>query len=185
MAAPITLEIFDSGAPVSEPESHDYKRGFEDGLEKANTMVEAELSSVASELNATLSDMAFGYEEALQQILTKLTPLVSQISELVVPAILADTFQTHLTQTLDTAIKAECGGGFQILVSPENAKLLVSSELGTSLSYDFLPCTDLADGQAIISSGDASQVLDLVALSNALRTALQGIEQTERSQMNG
>lgn len=185
MAAPITLENFEIAGTGTEQESHEFRRGFDKGLEQANDLAQTQMSASVSELTATLNDLAFGYEEALQQILTKLTPLMSQISELVVPTILADTFQNHLADTLRDAMRTECAGGFRILVSPKTAELLTSPDLGTSVPYEILPSVDLVEGQAIISSGEASQVLDLVALTSSLRTALQGTDQTEWSQLNG
>lgn len=185
MATPISLENFDYGSITDEPESQDYKLGFENGLNQADAIATDKLTTAASELTTTLNEIAFGYEEALQQILAKLTPLMSQISEIVVPAILAETFQLHLAETLIASVKSECEGGFQILVSPERAELLDSEKFNLGTRYDVVASDDLIKGQAIISSGSASQMLDLASLTNALHIALQGIDQSEWRQLNG
>ncbi|MDA9207804.1 hypothetical protein N9O61_02850 [Octadecabacter sp.] len=186
MAAPITLESFDNGTPIPIPESPDYKRGYQQGLTEAQTLTEKELLAAVSELSATLTDLSFGYEEALQHVLSKLSPLMSQISEHVVPEVLSNTFGLHLAEMLKDAVATECEGGFQVLVSPETATLLQSAEQASSMPCDILASSDLVAGQALLSCGEASdQVLDLPALTNALKTALQGIDQKEWSRMNG
>ncbi len=186
MASPISLESFDTGTPVAVPESPDYERGYQHGLTQAQAQTETKLLAAVSDLSATLTDLSFGYEEALQHVLSKLSPLMSQIAELIVPEVLSNTFELHLAETLQYAVAAECEGGFQVLVPPETAALMQSTEQISTMPCDILACSDLGIGQALISYGETSnQVLDLPALSNALQTALQGIGQKEWSRKDG
>ena len=184
-ASPIILENFDFGTEPNQIESVDYHRGVEDGIAEANASIELQRAKAISDLNATLSDLAFGYEEARQQMLSKITPLMMQISSHIVPDILENTFQQHLFETLKGAIEIECASDFKILVSPENAQLFDDSDVGEQLTYDILPDANLTGGQAIISCGEASQILDLTALTHTLQTALQSFDLSDRDEMNG
>jgi len=184
-ASPIILENFDFGTEPNQIESVDYHRGVEDGIAEANASIELRRAKAISDLNATLSDLVFGYEEARQQMLSKIAPLMMQISSQIVPTILENTFRQHLFETLNNAIEIECASDFKILVSPENAPLFNDSEVGEQLAYDILPDAHLTAGQAIVSCGEASQILDLTALTDTLQTALQSFDFSDRDEMNG
>ena len=64
---------------------------------------------------------------------------------------------------------------------------LVGSEMciRDRLTYDILLDANLTGGQAIISCGEASQILDLTALTHTLQTALQSFDFSDRDEMNG
>lgn len=185
MATRFTLESFDSGTARAEVETLEYRRGFEDGLAEGNASIEIQAQKAITELTATLNDLAFGYEEARQQMLSKVAPIMIQISDLIVPAILEETFQQHLSEMLTNTVEAGCADGFEILVSPENADLLKHSDLGVSVPYRISPSVDLVAGQAAVITGEANQLLDLNALLETLSNALRGIDQSNWSKMNG
>jgi len=184
-AMPLNLEEFGDSTQEAKIESLDYLKGLEEGRLQANATVNAQINMTLANLNATLSDAAFGYEEARLGVLKKLAPILAQIVDAIVPEILSETFGVHLLETLKSTIEAECAEGLNVLVSAETAETLMASGHADAIAHSISTHENIANGQAVIIGNGAGRLMDLEALSEALRIALYGIEQQEWTQSHG
>jgi flagellar assembly protein FliH len=179
----IDLERFENDGANMQVESPDYRRGKADGLVHAETLSNAKIAQSVSEVSSILNDMAFGYQEARHHILERMQPLVSQISDKVLPDIAKVVFGTHLSEVINFELQRSASLPIQIAVAPD----LFPTFEGLK-DYDhcvFVSDPSLTDGQAIIQQKDVEVLMDLPSLILALQTALNGLESPERSIRNG
>lgn len=155
------------------------------GLPKDETEPNAQLLRTLKNLNTVIADAAFGYAEARHEILTRLTPILTQVADAIVPEVLAQTFGLHLVETLKSRIETELESGIVIRVSPDLARMLEASGQASALKHEVYPDPDLTGAQALITGAGQGQLLDLDALAEALGTALSGLQQTEWKKSNG
>jgi len=179
----IDLERFEGDGANLQFESPDYRRGKADGLIHAETLNSSKIAQSINEISSTLSDMAFGYEEARHYILEQMQPLVRQISDKALPEIAKVVFGAHLSEVVNFELQKSASLPIQIAVAPD----LLPTFDGLK-DYDhcvFVSDPKLADGQAVIQQQDVEVFLDLPSLVLALQTALNGLESPKRSIRNG
>lgn len=181
----VTLEQFDDGTATRPNDSADYTRGFEEGLAAARGSAEVELSHSMSEISSTLADMSFGYEEASRLLLDRIRPLLTQVSEALLPQLANESFTAHLVEVLQADFESTVGEPIQIFVHPTAVEQLTDDLSDTTNAFVFVPDPTLTHGQAILKNPESQIMIDLPALTQALQTALNGLEPFERTQSNG
>jgi flagellar biosynthesis/type III secretory pathway protein FliH len=180
----VTLERFED-TTTEVPKSADYIRGFADGERAAQNSDAAQLTTAVESVASTLSDMAFGYEEARVQLLEKIRPLLVQLSEAVLPGLALETFSAHLIDVITRDFEAATKRPIQISVPPDTADYLEGVLSGHDGNFTFVGDIELTKGQALLHDGDTHILIDFPALILALQTALNGVEPLERSLSNG
>jgi hypothetical protein len=185
MSVKVELESFDDGPVAERRESAEYLRGFAAGTEKALSGQTAKLARATQDISATLSDMAFGYAEARVQILNRTRPLLTQVAEVIVPQIAQESFALHLVDVLERDFNAASEEPLRIAVHPDIAEHLARNMADRSDTFFIVGDPTLIDGQALLRQSDTHIIIDLPALTQALQTALNGLESRERSQSNG
>lgn len=179
----IQLEKFEGDNASTQFESSEYRRGKADGLVQAEADNSTKIAQSISEISSTLSDMAFGYEEARHHILGQLQPLVRQISDKVLPNIAKVGFGAHLSEFINLELEKSASLPIQIGVAPDVLQTLDDLD-----DYDhcvFVSDPKLQDGQAVIQQKHVEVFLDIPSLILDLQTALNGLESPERSTSNG
>jgi flagellar assembly protein FliH len=183
--SPITLESFELTEPQTAPESPDFRRGFEAGLAAANETQQAATATAIQELSSTINDMNFGFEEARVHLLSKLRPLLSQLSEAALPEILHQSFGAHLNETIETQFNHLADETLSIAVTPEVASHLEANLQEKNPRFVFAADPDLDAGQAVIKGGNSQVMLDLQSLLHTLQTALSGLEAIQGMENHG
>ncbi|MCF2871593.1 hypothetical protein L0664_11005 [Octadecabacter sp. G9-8] len=181
----VSLESFEDSPAVPPKESIEFKKGFAAGIKSAEQTETANLTRATEGIDATLSDMAFGFAEARLQILERLRPLLAQISETILPQIAKDSFADHLVDVLARDFKQVAASPVQIAVHPEAVDHLQTVLTAHSDNFSFIGDATLTDGQALLRSDTTHILIDIHALTLALQTALNGLEPLERTQSNG
>ncbi|WP_281981082.1 hypothetical protein [Thalassorhabdomicrobium marinisediminis] len=179
--SPLSLECFELEGAVPPPPSRDFTKGFEAGLAQASEALAAQKLTDLTAIQAVLSDMQFGYTEARLQLLEQIRPLLTQVAETVLPAVLKDTFAQHLSDTIYQTIDATMPDAVSLSVAPSTIE-----EIRTALpALAVVADADLDPGQAIITRPDTRTMIDTPALLDALNAALQGLDPLQRTQSHG
>lgn len=186
ISTPLSFEDFDADASFEPLESTDFLRGIEEGKTRAGASLAAQETAALSDIAAVLSDMAFGFAEARQQLAGSLHPLILQVAEVILPDIARETFAAHLAETVTQTFIKAASGPVSICVATGFAeplnKALPSTQTAT---FIFTEDAALAPGQAILRLGDTCEILDLPSLTSALQTALHGLATPERNATYG
>lgn len=182
----VSLESFENDETGQPIQSAEFSRGFAAGQAASMKEFEATKSDAIATIAASLADMSFGFTEARDYLLCGLRPLLTQLAETALPAILKDTFGAHLAQTVLDHFNTMSDAAIHISVSPDAIADLSEMETGGHVSqFVFVPNPDLLLGQAVLCQADKHLMIDLVALSDALQSALRGLESLERTLSNG
>ena len=180
--ARITLESFEDETlgpnPVLSP---DYKKGFDEGVKQAEATLAAQQALALADINATFDDMAFGYAEARSELLDQIRPILAQVAETLLPALAQETFTAYLLETLDRTFGDVTDLTIEVAVAPNMVAVLQETD------PKFKPVADpsLALGQAVLRRGDTHIMIDIPTLVAALQAALQGLDETQRTQAHG
>lgn len=183
--SPVTLESFEDEGPLPAPESADFKRGFEAGVAAADESRDAATARAIQDLSSTLHDMNFGFEEARVHLMTRLRPLLTQLSEAALPEILHLSFGAFLNETIETHFSDLAQESLTISVTTDVANHLMAGPLSENPRFRFVADPSLEAGQAIIKGGDAHVLLDLPSLLHSLQTALSGLETQQGMENHG
>ncbi|MGJ8609937.1 MAG: hypothetical protein ACSHWY_02510 [Octadecabacter sp.] len=179
----INLENFEADNAFEIGESPEYHRGFAAALLEVEASQAAELAQSVAAISSTLTDMAFGFEEARLHLLNRLSPLLGQLAETILPQLAQESFGAHLKDVVEGAFETVSSAPLTIAVSPDVIPSLKA--LTATKQFEFVPDPALRAGQAFIGQGDTHVLLDLAALTTELQAVLNGIEHSERSVSHG
>ncbi len=179
----VTLESFEIDDPADIEQSAEYNRGLADGLAQAEASQNADLARSVERISSSLTDMAFGYEEARLHVLERLRPLLRQTSEAILPIIARETFGTHLIDVIEVEFQTAASAPIMISVARDLVETLNSTVTGDL--FTFVADQTLDVGQALLCQDNTHILLDLPALTLALQSALNGLERPERIQSHG
>ena len=182
--SPLTLECFELADATDPPPSADYLRGVDDGRAQALASAEADRATALVSIAASLSDMTFGFTEAKSYLIEGIRPLMTQISELMLPELVQTTFARHLIDLLEREFGRAIEGAVAIAVAPSVANE-VRDTLPADLPFEVRADGALQPGQALLRGGETHVMLDLPALIESLQKALRGLDTLERSQTHG
>lgn len=181
----LSLERFDDHDQADPPQSAEFQKGFKAGQAALCDSLQTRQTEELGAISSTLADMTFGFEEARQHLLSALAPLMAQVIDEIIPAILKDTFALHL----EDVVQGMCVDAFEtpvkINVSPQMFETLSAATLDIPPQFALTADPAIADGQAVITSEHASLIMDHHALFEGLRVALRSPEITERKTDNG
>lgn len=183
--ASITLENFEE-APQPEPESEEYRLGFEAGQQSALALAEADRVAAINAASATLADMAFSFVEAQTLVEQMLRPLVVQLAEVALPSLLQDSFGAHLTEVIMNEFELMTAERLVVHINPEAASALEASmppEITAKFTFKEDPQLDA--GQALITQSGRNVIVDLPGLTEELQQALLGLSTDERATSHG
>lgn len=183
------LECFDqpiASESTEDAPSADYQDGFTAGQEAARAEIAAEDQQARAALAQAFSDLAFGYHEAREHILGALRPVLSALSDKVIPDLaqagLAERVAEYLSETLEEAAVRPV----EVAVAPGAAARLEAA-LGVDPSLPILVREDptLSPGQALVDTGAAEALVDTDAVAAAIRDALAALIDDERMSTHG
>jgi len=182
---PLDLERFDDPDEQTESRfSPEYLRGFDAGQADLETKLKSQQTDALEKISQSLSDMTFGFEEARQYLLSHLSPIMTQVASLIVPAVLHETFKLHLEEALQGYILQGTDAPVVVKVSRNTRETLTTSEISLPSQFEFVCDETLTDGQAVIGSHDSGIVVDLDALLKAIHAALCTLDTFEGVKTN-
>lgn len=170
MRRPVQLERFadhNRTTPIEAPDVAEirqatYEAGHRDGWKACEGTLEAGDARMREAVGAHLQALSFTYQEARDQTLSGLRPLLVEIVSKVLPTLARDTL---LPKVLEQLLPfAEQGTARPVTIQvPPDAKAAAEDFLSRAAGLPFVVQArpDLNAGQAVLSSGNQEQMLDL------------------------
>ena len=171
---PIKLEVFrtpessgDAPVVVASTELEDmrlaaYDKGYGAGWEDAMAAAKAEGAQISSELAHNLQNLSFTYHEARSHILRGLRPVLTALTEKLLPE-LAQQSLSHLVLDTLTPLLDDGGEGQVTLTlhpaSRAKVERLLTEAAGLSVTIREDAC--IGQGQVYLQLGHAEQGIDL------------------------
>ena len=183
MPMQLQLENFETGRSAVTHRAADlpgYDAGFADGERAAL----AEQKRIDAALVQSLSDLAFGFEEARQQVLTGIAPLFRTLVDQLLPRIVDESFHARLVETLMDLATERSRAPVRLIVHPDQVAA-VSALLPsvTGLDIDLHQDPEVGAHGALISQGPSEALLDLDDLISDIRRTLSALfDQSDPSQ---
>ena len=161
------LESFETG----------YRAGWDDAIKAQND----DHSRIASDFAQNLQDLSFTYHEAYGQVLSGITPLLEEITRVLMPAALRETLGLHIHEQL-SAMAQEIGAMEVVLAVSTGSGASIAPMLDAEFGFPLRLVEDdpLAEGQADIRFAEIERQIDLSGLLEDLTQAVQGFVHDKR-----
>lgn len=178
-SAPPTPEIGEAEVEAGKLESFDtgYRAGWDDAI-KAQA---DESHRISSDFAQNLQDLSFTYNEAYRQVLDAVTPLLEDILQALLPALLHETLGLHLHEQLAGMAQEIARREVLIAVAPESTVQLaplLEQDFGFPLRLEEDPT--LAEGQVDLRFGETEKQIDLSGLLDEVTRAVEGFAHDNR-----
>lgn len=190
---PFSLEDFDLPAPAAAApmEAVDteairldaYEAGYKSGWDDAVSEREQSGAQIAANLERTLSELTFTYEEARQEVLSGLSSLFTQIIERFLPAMASASVLPQVEGELQ-ALLAELGtGNCTLVASPETCQALEwLSEAHLETDIQIKPEAAFGDGRVQLQIATETRDIDLSGMIDAMGDAIRDFMQSTGSE---
>ncbi len=142
-----------------------YQSGFEDGVAQAETIQ----ASLTAEVVEKVSDMAFTYAEARQELVAQIKVFFDALSHQVLPGLSNEIERAHISEVLHAAADSSLKGPVIIRVPPQSAKALneaVPDALGMPLQ--FVEDAKLEGPERLVQVGELETLVDISELTKSL-----------------
>ncbi len=193
------LESFDAPEPVEEaPPSFSeeeieaarqegYSQGYASGWQAATAAADEDQARIRADLAARLQELGFTYQEARAHVMKGVLPLLRELVEKILPAVMVDALGHAILQELAPLAEAAADLPVEIAVAPEDAERLrdfLGEETPVPLAIEADPA--LGSGQADLRLGRTERLIDLAGVLARVTTALGAVaELNERTLAHG
>ena len=163
-------------AALEAREAKAYEQGYRAGWADAVEAQSAEGMRLTTEIAQNLRDLSFTYHEAYSHVLRAMTPLLEDIVDKVVPAVLGDGLAAHVVSELQARAGRLGGMSVTIAVAPEQFPLvepLVLRDVG--FAVDVVADSSVGEGQADIRLADGEERIDLSDIAEGIREAVASL----------
>ena len=193
------LESFD--APQPEPEAprlvpeteleaarqEGYAQGYGSGWEAASAAAAEDQARIGADLAQHVQELGFTFHEARAHVMKGLEPLLREVFETLLPAVMVDALGHTILQELRPLAEAATNPPVCLAVAPEDAdrlRTVLGENTPVPLRIDADPA--LASGQADLRLGQIERLIDLAGVVARLGDALAAVEDiNERSLAHG
>jgi flagellar biosynthesis/type III secretory pathway protein FliH len=152
-----------------------FEKGYRAGWDDAVTAQTDEATRVSSAFGQHLQDLSFTYHEAYGQVMSAVTPLLTEMVETFLPEVVRATLGQHIAEQLQK--RAQEIGQLEVEVAVAPSRLEAVAPLlegGFGFPLRLVPDDTLADDQADIRFGDQERQIDLGDLIASVSEAVQG-----------
>ncbi len=164
------LEAFEDG----------YRAGWDDAIKAQSD----DRSRISSALGQHLQDLSFTYHEAHAQVMNAMTPLLEEIVRVLLPEMARATLGAHIIGELRHHARESGGLEVVIAVSPANAEAVTPLlQNGFGFPVRLVEDDTLAEEQADIRFSDTERQIDLGALIDSIREAIDGFTHDNRRKL--
>lgn len=164
-----------------------YESGYQAGWDDASKAMKEDQSAFSAEFARNLQDLSFTYHEAHAAVLSAIQPLLTGIIDKVVPDAARETLGLRLKEELEALVKRKSTQRVEIVVAPANVERvqdLTMQDFGFPLAV--LPDDTLGEGQVFLRIGEEETEIDLAAVTEGIRQAVEGFfTEEERKIENG
>lgn len=164
-----------SGPDDLEEEAHleAFETGYKAGWEDAIKAHQKDSERALAELSQRLQDMSFTYAEVQTKLLGGLAPVLSQITETLLPRVAMETFGPQISAALHELVQEAGPGAVELVICPDAAPTL-RAQLKDKAPLPFTLTEDvtLSPGQAFIRSGNQERDINLDAVLKGVSDAM-------------
>lgn len=193
MARAFELEIFDDAMaagighdhrgslPEEEQKLQSFEKGYSAGWDDAVNAQSSDKKRVSSELDQSLQGLSFTYHEARSQILNDLKPLLTALTETLLPSLALEQFGQKLSERIFAIAQATPQSAITLRLRAEDIPLVEELLAGqTHLDLDITPDGSLGPGQAALRFGDAEEEINFDSAFQEIRAALSDFYQPNK-----
>lgn len=147
-----------------------FEQGFKAGWEDCESAQKDAAQQTRSLLHQHLQEMSFGYHEAHGHILSALRPVLSALTDSVLPEIARQTLGPMVVEAILPLAQAGLEAPICLRVNPET-RMLLEEYLAGAVCPPFKTVEDaaLAPGAVILLSGAFEVLVDPVTMTDAIR----------------
>lgn len=183
-ANPVTADE-DMLAPDTEARLATYEEGYAAGWEDAAAARREEDALTEQEIARTLATMGFTLQEARQQVILSMRPLIEAVVAQILPVLARESLPQLVLDALVPLVEERAGTPLQMRLNPA-ARAAIEKHLLRAAAPDFVIVEDtaLTPGQVVITVGDAGARIDLDTVAGDIATAMRDFHEilsTERS----
>jgi hypothetical protein len=184
------LERFDTGdgqkTEAATP-SDDWRAGHAAGLAEGATIAATKHAVLRDDLVQSVADFGFAFAEARAHMLASLTPLLTAVCDLVLPAATQSILVARVMSLLGDAAAHDLNRPLHLCVAEGDLAAIRTALAGQHLPHLRLSADpNLAAGQVCLMQGGQETVLNVPALISAIGAALQvPVEETRLRSEHG
>lgn len=172
-------------APDTEARLATYEEGYAAGWEDAAAARREEDALTEQEIARTLATMGFTLQEARQQVILSLRPLIEAVVTQILPVAARESLPHLVLDALIPLAEERASIPLQLRLNPAS-RGAIEKHLLRAAAPDFTIAEDasLSPGQVVVTAGDAGARIDLDAVAGDIETALRDFHEilsTERS----
>ena len=190
------LESFDAPPPTPAPKiptfspeeveaarQEGYSAGYGSGWEAAAAAAEADQNRITADFEQHLQDLAFTYHEARAHVMKGVEPLLREMLETILPAVMIDSLGHAILREIAPLAEEAADIAVRVAVAPQDAdrlRTILGEETPIPLAID--EDESLASGQADLRLGKVERLIDLSGVLARISNALGAVEElNERS----
>lgn len=151
-----------------------YEAGYKSGWDDANAETTASDHRIAADLERSLSELSFTYEEARVEVLSGLRDLLNAILTGFLPALAAEAVLPRVAAEIDTLLTEPGRGECRLLAAPDTCRQLewlVDRYMDRDLRIDPEPA--YPDGRVTLRFASETREIDLTGLQQAMTEAIR------------
>lgn len=170
------------GKPVSltdvsleEQRLEAFEKGYQAGWDDSAAAASEDSRHVAADLAQNLNDLTFTYQEAHAAVLASLRPLLEQMMETILPALMRKTLGAQVVDLVHDLAKSQGALPVELVTSPANVSALLTV-LGDEPSIPVTVTEEdaLAEGQVFVRMGQQEREINLSAVIDAIEQTTAG-----------
>lgn len=180
MRRPVSLEAFDLIDTADPGPNADYENGYAAGLVAGQQAAQVKSDHLRHELVQSLTDISFTYHAARHEILSSLRPLVTALSETILPHCVAQGFAGQLADLIVTRFDCGISDAICVHVHPDQRASLQNVTATMTGTVTVKADATLTLHAAWIGQGQAETYLDMDRHLAAISDLLSNIPATDQ-----
>lgn len=163
----------------------EFERGYQAGWDDSAKAYQDNTAHFTNELREQLMDLSFTYHEAKTEILSGLTPLLEQISTLLLPEMARVGFAEYLKSHIQSIAEKSASPSVTITVHPDQASSLeplFSQELG--IPFDIYGDTGTPENVARLRFKNQEMDIDLSECIAGIQDSIAALCSTTSEKVN-
>lgn len=175
---------FVPSAQIETEKSAAYEAGYSAGWDDAIQAEASNQARIGEEFARHLQEMSFSFHEARTHVIKGMEPLLQELLNKFLPAIIRDTMGARIVEILEPLIADAADTPVQIAVAP-GCESAIEPLLSAS-GIDVVQITGeptLSEGQAFLKLGQCERKIDLTQAVEQIATAIQAVYQLNEREL--
>lgn len=150
-----------------------YEAGYKAGWDDAVAAEESVRTKIGAELERNLQDLGFTFHEARSHIIKSLEPLLLEMTEKVLPDLVANTLGQSIIDEILPFADSLTDAPVEILICPANKEAVAALlKEGLPMSVTLVEEPSLTEGQVFLRLGSTEKQINLDGAIGKIRAAI-------------